>query len=483
MSKPLYIPPSKKFPGLHVQCTTCNEFIDQGMCKKTGKSVLSGGCPHPEKHVFKAVLYLAKKKNKRKTKILQSRTYETAIKELLDFKERLKDAELTETIEAIESLHEKEQEKEKIEETKPTIKLLPAMARYVGYLHGDPEIVPVFKRKERSKAHVADVERTFLRFVTAINENDDDEEKIDTRKVEDLSIDDINDDEIISEFYEYLIDELELGNAGYNRALTNLTSFYQYLIDEGYTQRNPFKTLVRKPVGKNVETIEPEQFDALIEIIQKPELGIRTLSNGVRKNYWRPFLPDGLKLILFSGKRRTEAVLMRWKDAFYKNDILQYIKVPDYKVNKQKNLEKKDWIYHYAPATEELRDLLKALGEDQYRNSDKYILAPDEQMSRSTMASLLSKAFAHYAEQLGIDLTLGSLRRTNFSSLAAAIGLENAQTVSGHAGLAVLKKHYIDKKVLIQAATHNVFDRSKDKSRQSELNAHREENKDISIER
>ncbi|HEU4718200.1 MAG TPA: tyrosine-type recombinase/integrase [Bacteroidia bacterium] len=470
--KPLYLKQSQKFKNLHVQCRACNALIDTGICKKTGRSVLAkDGCPSPEKHVFKAVLHVAKTKNGRKTKILQSRDYDEAIKELLAFKASLKEAEAVETTAAIAALNEAHAPP-KSEAKQQPMKLFSAMSRYVGYLSGD-STTPAFKRKQRSPSHIADVERSFLRLVTAAKENG--------REVEALTVEDMNDDELLGEVYEYLVDELELGNSAYNRAITNFVSFYNWLKAEGHTTRNPWEGIVRRQTRKNVETIEPEQFDALCEIMQKPELGVRTLANGVRKNYWRSFLPDAMRLLLFTGKRRTECVLMKWSDAVYKNDILQYIQVPDYKVNRQKNLKEEDWIYHYAPGTEELRDLLKALGEEKYRDSDHYILAPEERMSRTTMASLLSKAFDHYAEQLGLDLTLGSLRRTNFSSLAAAIGLENAQTVSGHAGMEVMKRHYISKKVLIQAATHNVFDRTK--ARTSELNAHRGEKGEQSIER
>lgn len=460
MLKPLYIPKSKRFTGLHIECRRCNTLIDTGICKHTGKSIPNGGCPTPEKHVFKAIINISGQKNRRKTKILQSRSYDEAIKELLAFKESLQKAEQeyaapASSVMSMTPKHERAQA--------PPMRLLPAMAAYVGAMCGD-EHIPAFKRKTRSKGHTTDVERTFLRTASALKENG--------RDVNTLSIEDLADDTLVGEVFEYFTDELELGDSAFNRAITNLVSFYNWLVAERHTQHNPFAAIIRRPTRKNIETIEQEQFDTLIAIMQKPELGIRTLRNKVKKNYWKPFLPDAMKLLLYTGRRRTEAVNMKWSDAIYKDGTLQYIQVADRKVNAQKCLEEKDWIFHYVPGTEELRDLLKQLGEEKYRDTDNYIIAPEERMSRETMARLLSKSFSHYAKQLNLNLSLGCLRRTNFSSLAAAIGLENAQTVSGHSGLQVMRRHYISKKVLAQAAKHNVFKTSKDN-----------EQKDISMER
>lgn len=474
----MYIQPNRKFTGLHVHCRECGTLIDTGICKQTGRPIQKGGCPHPDKHVFKAIVHIAKSKNGRKAKILKSTTYEGAIKELLAFKESLKEKELAENIAAIETIGITPDIKERgrTNRDRPTT-LHHCMARYVGYLHGDPEIVPVFKRKKRSKGHLEDVERTFLRLMTALKRTG--------RKVSELHIDDIN-DELIGEFYEYLTETLKLGNAGYNRALTNLTTFYNYLISEGYTRINPFESIVRKPLRANVDTITKEQFDALCAIIQKPELGMREHARGIRKNLYKPWLKDAIELGLYTGRRREEIVRMQWKDIIYEDHKAQAIVIPDYKVNRQKGLAIEDWIYHYVPVTGELSALLERLGEKKHHGTDAYILAPDETMSRDSMRSLLSKSFSHYYAQLGYDkqLRFGCLRKTNFSSLSAQFGMENAQAVSGHSGTAVMKKHYISKKVLAKAAQEfTVFEKEKERTRQEALGAARGEKDGISIER
>ncbi len=468
MTKPIYIPPdSKRVSGLHIQCRSCNALADLGICNKTKKAINSN-CPGRNTMCYKAVVHVPGTKNGRKTKILKAVQYEEAIAEFLEFKNSFKESTL-ENIPAPALLPKiPPPEKEK------TPGLIALMAKYVGYLHGDN--IPSFKKKTRSKGHLDDVERCLKRWVTALHENGHIPSAI--------RADEVNDD-LISELHDYLIDDLEIGNSGYNRSLTILTSFYRYLINEGYCTKNPFLDIPRKAVKESVETIEQDQFERLLEILKKPELGLRPLPNGVRKNFYKSWMPSAVSLALYSGRRRTECVLMKWKDAVYNDGILQHVIVPDYKVNRAKNLPPENWIYRYVPGTAELHNLLEELGKES-RNPDDYILAPDEVMSRASMASLMSKSFAHYFSQLGYQkqLSFGCLRRTNFSSLSSAIGMENARTISGHADNKTLKKFYVSQKVLARAAKqHGVFDERKKDEQQRATDDILKPDSDHSIDR
>ena len=138
-------------------------------------------------------------------------------------------------------------------------------------------------------------------------------------------------EEMIGDFHEYLEDKLELGNAGYNRAITNKVSFYNYLVEEGLTHRNPFSSISRKSIKVNPVGIKQDLFNALAEIIQKSELGIHTFSNGLRKDYYRPSMREAIDLGLHTGRRREEILRMKWKGVSF-----DFIRVPDWKVNRQK---------------------------------------------------------------------------------------------------------------------------------------------------
>lgn len=433
-NSPLFIPPSKRIRGLKIHCYTCGTTVD-GVCKKQNTDIKY--CKSGANHVFKVFAHVPGTANERRTKTLTGvRDLNEARRLALDFQREIKD-EANSVPVTTRSLALKEKQ----QAIAVSDNLAELMARYIGYLHGDPEIVPAFKRKKRGAATLKEMERTFLRFATAAKEND--------RDVSVMSIDEI-DNALIGEFYEYLIEDLELGNAGYNRAITNMTSFYNYLISEGYTTRNPFTAIIRKPIKENIFTIEEHQFKELIEILQDPARGIHTLSNGVKKNYYKPWMKDAVELGLYTGRRREEILRMKWKDVT--DDA---ILVPDYKVIRQKGLlsNEADWIYRIVPLTRELSLALDSLRENRV-SPDQYILAPDETMDRDSMRSLMSKSFAHYYAQLDYQkrLKFGCLRKTYISGLAAAIGLENAQAISGHSKTDVMKKHYADKNILAKAA-------------------------------
>ncbi len=434
MTKPLYIPATKKVKGLKVHCYACGTTVD-GVCKGSGKDIQF--CKSGSDHVFKIFAHVPGTSNERRTKTLTGvRDLNEARRLALEFQREIKDE-----ANSVPVVPRSTATKEKQQPTVASDNLAELMARYIGYLHGDPEIAPAFKRKKRSPETLKEMERTFLRLATAAKEND--------RDVSTMSINDI-DDALIGSFYEYLTEELELGNAGYNRAITNMTSFYNYLVNEGFTSRNPFTSLIRKPTKENVMTMEEHQFKALTEILQDQERGIHTLSNGVKKNYYKPWMKDAVELALYTGRRREEILRMKWKDITEDG-----IMVPDYKVIRQKGLLSKedDWIYRIVPLTSELRGLLDRLRSNDMQ-LDQFILAPGETMDRDSMRNLMSKSFAHYYAQLGYSkrLKFGCLRKTYISGLAAAVGLSNARAISGHSGTEVMQRHYTSKKILAAAA-------------------------------
>lgn len=432
-NSPLYIPPSKRIRGLKIHCYACGTTVDS-VCKKLGVDIKY--CKSGSDHVFKVFAHVPGTSNGRRTKSLTGvRDLNEARRLALEFQQEVKDE--------ANSVPSEQTSPSKIEITKPHVatgNLTELMSRYIGYLHGDPEIVPAYKRKKRSPETLKEMERTFLRFVTAAKENG--------RDIANLTVDGIT-EEMIGEFYEYLTEELELGNAGYNRAITNMVSFYNYLIDEKLAARNPFAAITRKPIREYVDTIAEHQFNALKEILQKPELGMHQLRPGIRRSFYRPWMRDAVELGLYTGRRREEILRMKWKDV--SDDVLR---VPDYKVIRQKGLtNEKDWIYRVVPLTRELRTVLERLSQEG-TDPEAFVLAPKETMDRDSMRIFMSKSFAHYYAQLGYAkrLKFGCLRKTYISGLAAAIGLENAQAISGHSKTDVMKKHYTDKKVLAKAA-------------------------------
>jgi integrase len=467
---PLYIPPSKQVKGLVVYCYLCKTNIVGGICKTSGKSIKQ--CQHGDKHVFKVYISVPGTKNERRTKTLETRDINEAIKLALDFEREVKEN----NYQRANSNGNKEGKSEKITVQKMPDNILNAMARYVGYLHNDPEIVTELRRKKRTGKHVADIEHNLKYFAICLTKNG--------HNPNTLAIRDI-DDSIISEFKGYILKELKLSNSSYNRAITELISLYNYLIEKGCTNKNPFESIPRMPVNPNKETITEEEYNRLLEIIQKHELGKSILSNGVVKNMYKPWMKDAVEFGLLTGRRNEEIVQMKWNNIHEdERGNLLYIQAIDFKVSRQKGLEGNNQKPIYVPITDELKDLLFRMGYEIYKESDKYILAPEESMQRDTISKFMTHSFPHYYKLLGTDRNLSykCLRKTYISRLSAFMGIDNARLITKHSGTQVMEEHYVDKKIIGHTAKNfKMFDQATE-NRQNEIEKVRSTNTEKILE-
>lgn len=481
--KPLHIPPNKKFKGLKILCYGCGTLVN-GVCKKTGKPLAS--CQFADKHRYKIIVHVPGTKNERRVKVLETRNYDEALKQAIDFQREVKEhtkgteresEKKIEEYSANAEVEPKQEREMKRDQTSKSYGLFDLMARYVGYLSGDPEVVPEFRKKVRSRGHIGDVERTFKQFAAALKNSNYD--------VRSIRVDEIDDREI-GKFHEYMLKELKFRNSSYNKALTILTSFYNYLNNEGYRIRNPFLGIPRKSIANKIEIIPRDEYDKLLEIVQKPELGIATLSTGEEKNLYKPWVKDAIELGLQTGRRNEEIARMNWKELYEdeKGNPL-YIKVPDFKVNRQRGSGEENLKYIYVPVTEDLKELLERLGYEKYKGSEKYILAPEEEMERDTIRKLMSRSFTHYYKQLGTgrNLKFKCLRKTYITQLTNFMGMDNARLITKHSGTEVMQQHYIDQKAISKTAQEfKMFDEKKN-VRQDELETIRKTGRNNSIER
>ena len=92
-------------------------------------------------------------------------------------------------------------------------------------------------------------------------------------------------------------------------------------------------------------------------------------------------------------------------------------------------------------------------GYNEYKETDKYLLAPEKIKHRETLKNQMSKGFSHFYKQLnnGRKLTFKCLRKTYITHLALSLGL-NARVITRHSGDAVIIKHYLDEKVISKVA-------------------------------
>ncbi|MFI5220002.1 MAG: tyrosine-type recombinase/integrase [Bacteroidia bacterium] len=439
MDEPLYIPPSKRIRGLGltVYCYQCKTNVSD-VCKETGKPLQK--CPFGGKHVFKDYQNIPKGGNSRRTKVLKTRNLNEAIKQAIDFAKEVK-----ENGKPDKKTKESKIEIEQAENTPRSF--VNAIARYMAYLHN--ENVPMHRQKNRSKAYLKEIDRTLTDLAEGLKKS-----KFDPSVVE---VNDL-DDAMVGKVYEHL-NKKGFSPRSFNKYLKHCSGFINWYIKEyNAPLRNWFESVNRKKTNTNPLAITQEEYNKLLQRIT-PENGIQKYPKGKKheRNFFRPWLKDGIALALESGRRREEVSTAKYSDIIHSDDgIPLYIKVEDYKVNRiQGRTEDDEKKYIYIPVTESLKELLVKMGYEKYQNSDKYILAPDATVDRvKGMPEDLTRGFTHFYKQLntGRELTFKCLRKTYITNLSIFMGGNNAKAISGHSNDEVIERHYLAKETLAKVA-------------------------------
>lgn len=149
-----------------------------------------------------------------------------------------------------------------------------------------------------------------------------------------------------------------------------------------------------------------------------------------------------------SGRRLLEACNIRFSDVKYDRNLGKgYIVVKD---RKSTQLSKtKETKYVFVPITKQLLALLIELGYNQYKETDRYIIANDEKSDRKTVAKNLSKGFSHFVKCINSEkhLMLKGLRKNYISKLNNHNkgGGIKTEDITGHSSFGVIEAHYLDK--------------------------------------
>jgi len=466
--KPLYIPPSKKVQGLVVYCNRCKTNIYE-TCKVSGKSIKL--CPNGDKHVFKCYVSVPNTKNERRTKILDTRDLDEAILQAIAFKKEVKSNGIQKAIEPVEKLESNNSTIVKIPKKKPEKKqedeqipelLVHAMARYIGWLNN--ENIPAFRVRIRTENHIKDNERALKLLAECL--------KNEGYNFSTVSIHDIN-DKMVGEIYSFL-ESKHYANRTFNKTIGHYTSFLKWYSEEyNVNIRNWFSRIKRKRLNPNPQAITRSEYEAFLKQIS-PENGIKENKQWKKptRNMYRPWLADGFKLALETGRRREEVINLKW-NAIKESEGIKYIEIEDYKVNRiQNRIAENEKKMICIPITASLDALLHELGYDEHINTDSYILAPNVKISRGkVMSNVLSRSFTHFYGQLntGKNLTFKCLRKTYITKLQIYFsGTGNTKEVTGHSDNQVIERNYIDKREIAKASVgFSVF--SKEQERTEEL--------------
>ncbi len=465
--KPLEKPQSRGDFGLKVDCSFCDTLVSG--CRLNGKSLAC--CAHPECLSYKIIGY-EKGTGKRRTKNLKTKIYKEARVEAALFQNELKNNKRPEpSIQTPEIIVPA-----KVEiQTATTPLLINEMGSYMAFLRG-ADTVPEHKRRARSEAHCKSVENHLFEFIKAIK---------DDYIVKEIRINGVSED-MIGKYHKSILSR-NLSPRSYNKMIGAMGTFYNHLKRNGKINANPFSGIIRKPETHKISVLTKEEFDALINVLQKPELGKRNVGTET-KDYYREWVLPAVKIGLMSGRRAEEILRSKFSDIETdENGEMVNLSVIDYKVSRQQNRLEDNPKRINVPLTEELKQVLRELNYEELKDSEEYIIGNSEAMDRQTMKVFLGRAFSHYWEKTDYAKTKKAsykiLRKTFLSSLASSIGISSARVVSQHSDTKVLEEHYISTQVLgMTAKNFSVF--SKSEERQAELNKLRKIGKEeISIEK
>ncbi len=180
-----------------------------------------------------------------------------------------------------------------------------------------------------------------------------------------------------------------------------------------------------------------------------------------KRNMYRPYLKDGIRLGLHTGGRGEEVVQLKWNMIYEKEGVPSYIMIANYKVERQKGEGFNDNVKpKFFPITVSLKKTLYDMGYEIKKGKDEYLLHPDrDDISYKTIIDNISKGFTHFYKLLntGRNIQFKHLRKTYLTHLRIALG-DDTKELSSHASDEVLEKHYIDKRIVDKAVKElNIF--------------------------
>lgn len=376
-------------------------------------------CNHHDIHRYKVKVHVVGGDGKKRTKVLNSKNYNEAVKEAIDFEKELKTTNY---------------KKDVIEEIGNNYSILDAVLQYQRYLSGQHKYA--HKIKKVSVEYQKECMRYCKFFLDSLNE---------VRNLMTTRIIDVNQNDV-ARFY--LWAENHYGAKSFNKCMGALKAFFAFLIDvEEIVMKNQFAVYESKSVVmKDVTTLTKEEFQTIIDSIGVVNPFQLLGGRGERKNMYKPYLVHGFKLFLLTGGRREDVVELRWCDMLVTIEGVKFFKIANKKVNRIKKTEEYN---KYVPVNEDLFELLLEMGYEAKKNTDDYILFPERNVKAKTIMDALSKSFSHYVKESGVqkDVSLKNLRKTYITWMHRAMG-KNTGLLTSHSGEKILKDHYIDSTVL-----------------------------------
>jgi integrase len=371
-----------------------------------------------ESQSYKAVVRIPNSGYDRKTKILVARNFEDAVLEFVNFKKQVKNP-FTNSLKTI-----------KPAKTTLLIELIP---KYIDYMNDVK--VPHHMKKHLAHSHIQTTKVFLQDFAKFLKTNGYNLKTIVLKAITDA---------VVGKYCEFL-ESKNYSNYTYNAKVKALRTFYNYLIEkEDYVIKNVWKKVKLKSERGTDESISDEDFYALLEVINETDSFDQI--GKTRRNMYKPWIKDLIKLKAYTGRRNAELFEMRWNMIHFENGQPVFIQSPNIKINRQQNIfDEKDFEFAYAPVAEELSELLNELGLQQNIGSSDYIIAPDVLTNRKYLEDFASKSFTFFFKRLKRSYTrqLKHFRKTYITQEDSFI---NRRISMQHSNYQTTSKHYIDRK-------------------------------------
>jgi integrase len=400
--------PQNPHKGLKIFCRTCR--VDNPKCN------------HYDRQSYRVRIHIPGNSQSVRTKFLEATSYNDAVIECVDFEKELK---------------ANGYEKNNITHSETSIdySIGDAVIKYREYLSGESKYAHL--KKNVSQGHIDES----IRFCWLLVENIALRKNIKRTRPTDVDISDV------SNFYKWA--EENYSERYFNKCMIAIKAFFEYLIEiENFDMKNPFRKYVRKvATPPTIDTITEEEFNKILEAVDKfnpmQELG----GKGERKNRYRDYLKDGFYLFLLTGGRREEVVDLKWSNIYTLDSGVKTFIVENLKVKRIKK-NAKEYV-KYFPINKDLEDYLNYMGMEEMLGKDEYILYPERDISSKSIMDILSKSFTYYKDGAGItkNISLSNLRKTYISWHNQVLGIDTG-LVTNSADRNVLKNHYIDPKIM-----------------------------------
>jgi integrase len=411
----LKIPKQFSRYGIKVKCLKCKNQVTE-TCGMTQDKISS--CSYKDKHRFNLIVCVPHSENMRRSKIIQTKDFDTALVERIKFREELK----------VRGYHKHIAGKADVKNTFEKLAM-----DYIDHLSGVNTYT--FLIRSYSEDHIDDCSRVLSRFTICLKKQGYNTEILDVK--------DIGDNEVQA-YHDYLINELKLGRASYNKHFAIMKAFINWLIrKKDLDIKNHFSHAVLHSEKKEINIITKIEFESLLQVL--------TYENGFvnrkdkSRNCYKPWLKSAFKLAIETGLRREELILLKWSDLLEIENGSLVFRINNLKVNRISSGENSGKYIKHIPVTKTLKHLLIELGLNEKKDTDDYIIERPIGTDVNFLMASISLGWSHFIKlTTSRPIQFKDLRKTYISHLAQALGSsDKLRLFTGHTNHETLQAHYL----------------------------------------